>query len=206
MISPIGESQASDGLELELRRLEGVSFVSFGERQGATFVELSVAGPTDTNALRAAALRLALGYLEGPIVIDVVDPPPTSSSRRPELRVQLAVRGPAEGEESVEVHLAYRDRAVATDGIVGDQSSIVDAVLTGLHELGLPVPFETSVISDLSAELGDGTLVVLRDEATGDVRRGLATGRSPEEATARAVLNGLNRYLESRRIEEPSDA
>ena len=40
-----------------------------------------------------------------------------------------------------------------------------------------------------------GLLAVLRDTTTGELRRGVASGRAPADAAARAVLDALNRSL-----------
>jgi hypothetical protein len=189
----------SDSLELELRQLPGVSFVAFGERHGATLVELAASDDTDVDELRAEALRVVVGYLEGPVVIEVVDSPTAAADARAGrsgVRVQLILTLPGTAEGGAEVHLAHLDRRVAVHAGDGDRAWTAAAVLQGLAELGLAVPYAVDAIHALPTELGSGTLVALRDPLTGELRRGVATGRSPVEATARAVLSALNRYLQ----------
>jgi hypothetical protein len=57
------------------------------------------------------------------------------------------------------------------------------------------VPYVPVAAHGLSVELGAGCLVMLRDPATGELRRGLGSGASDAESTVKAVLNALNRYL-----------
>ena len=190
---------ASDALELELRQIPGVAFVAFGEDQGATLVEVGTAGPCDPDEVRAEVLRLAVGYIEGPVSVEMVGQPTASTdgSCSPSLRVRLSLTLVEPHRPVVELHLYHRGRNVRVEARAGDHSSVAEAVIAALADLGLPVPFRLVAVHALSPELGAGTLVVFHDPVTGQVRRGLATGTSGEESTARAVLNALNRYLQS---------
>jgi hypothetical protein len=181
-------------------------FVAFSEQQGATLVELGVAPPVDVDALRVEALRVALSYLEGPVVIDVVETQDRLVVARADLRVQLLLTLPVPGERRVEIHLAHQARRTTADAVTGDRLSVATAVIEGLGRLGLPVPFETVAAHALPPDLGSGALVVLRDRVTGQTRRGIAGGRSLEDSTARAVLNGLNRYLQATQVDRQTRA
>ena len=64
-----------DALELELRQLPGVSFVSFSEDEGTTFIELVVSPGTEQAKVRDEAARSAVNHLEGPAEIRVFSPP-----------------------------------------------------------------------------------------------------------------------------------
>lgn len=189
-----------DALELELRQLDGVTFVAFGERDGATLVELAAgasSGPA-AEVLRSDALRVALAHVEGPVVVEIYDGSPGAPvGRTSENRVQLLLTLPVDDSGAVEVHLARLDRRASAHAEGGHPAAVAEAVLVALGRLGLRVPFSLVGVHDLAPEMGAGTLVVLRDDLSGELRRGLAAGRTTAECAARAVLNALNRYLQS---------
>ena len=183
-------------LELELRKLHGVVLVSFGERDEATVIELLVEGDAAIEAVSSQARRLAESQIDGAVTVVVRNPErPAPGRRGSRHRVQLLAVAPLGGER-LEVHLAYRNKRVTSSCRAGDRVAVAGAVLDGLGKLGLGVPFEATAVHLLTGELGDGALVQLRHESLDGTRRGLAGGHREEEAIARAVLNGLNRYLE----------
>jgi hypothetical protein len=162
-----------DALELELRQLDGVGYVSFPERTARTVIGLGV-HPS-----------LALGQVQlHPVV------------RRSGMRVRLLLSLRQNGDDRVELHLAQGERRVVVEAEATDSVAVASQVLRALKDLGYSSPFVVDAVHDLSPELGSGSLVVLRHPLTGQRRRGLANGATSAEAHARAVLNALNRYLQ----------
>jgi hypothetical protein len=185
-----------DALELELRQLPGVSFVSFSEEEGATVIELVVGPGTEQNKVREEANRCAINHLEGPAKIRILLPPRNLEPASPGgERVQLVLVLPSDGGASIEVHLARGTQKYAARAVAGDTASVGRAVLDALRGLGAHAPYELVGFHALPPEWGAGLLAVLRDTTTGDLRRGVATGRAPADAAARAVLDALNRTL-----------
>ena len=60
------EVSTKDALELELRQLPGVWFVSFTEDDGTTLIELAVRPGTEQAKVRDEAARSAVNHLDGP--------------------------------------------------------------------------------------------------------------------------------------------
>jgi hypothetical protein len=187
-----------DRLELELRRLGGVLLVAFADREHATVIEMTVEPGTARDGLLAEASRLAESEIERPVVVEIVESHPVAVAEptRSRRRVQLLAVAPSRADDGLEVHLAHSGKRVVVGCDADDRVAVAEAVLNGLGELGLPVPFEPASVHLLTVELGNGALVILRDRRLGGTRRGLAGGYRIEEAIARAVLNGLNRYLQ----------
>src|SRR5688500_4720877 len=106
-----------DGLELELRRLPGVSFVGFDEHDGVLVVQLLAAGATDPEDLRERAAYLSRAHLDTPVVIEVDTGPlrvPT-----PGERVELLAVLPSPDGREIEVHLAYGGQRTIGRGDIG---------------------------------------------------------------------------------------
>jgi hypothetical protein len=185
-----------DQLELELRQLAGVTFVAFADRSGVTVIEVAAEAGSDTERLQAEATRLALAQVDGEVVVEMVDAVGAPAAPG-DGRVRLLVTLPVGAGRSVEVHLAHRGRRATVEAGSEDRLAVADAVIAGLAMLGLGVPYEPVAAHALSPDLGSGTLVILEDATTGQSRRGLASGRTPADSTARAVLNALNRVLQA---------
>jgi hypothetical protein len=187
---------SNDALELELRQLAGVRLVSIAGGRGPTLVEIAADPAADVEELRDEARSLVLGHIDGgDVSVQIVGTDPPSVPSRSDRRVRLLLTVPLAGEPFVAVHLAHRDRRAMVEAPVDDRLAVATAVIEGLRALGLAVRHEAASAHGLPDELGAGTLVVLRDPRTGLARRGLATGRDTADATARAVLNSLNRLL-----------
>lgn len=200
-----------DSLELALRQLPGVTLVAFGDRTGTTVVELSVESGADREMIRSEATHLAVTALSGAVLIELTgDAPPeapgvvtadATGSGGPaptasRLRVRLLAVVPDGEPGQVRMVLAHRGRQVSALAPVGDMAAVVRATIEALSELGLPAPFAPESVHVLGAEHGGGAIVALRQVGSSHIRRGLASGRSTEEAAARATLNALNRYLQ----------
>jgi hypothetical protein len=188
------DATAIDRLELELRQLGGVGFVAFAERSGAVHVELGVEPGADPALIRAEATRLTLGALDGEVVVElVVDGGGPSAPGRPRVRLLAVVELP--DRPVARLHLGYAERQVTVETSSTDRLAVARAVVAGLGELGFAVPYEPAAAHGLAEELGSGTLVILREPRTGEIRRGLAGGRGAADSTARSVLSALNRFL-----------
>jgi hypothetical protein len=191
----VDEATMNEALELELRQLPGVSFVSFSEDDGTTLIELVVTPSTEHATVRHLAARAAVNHLEGPAEVRVVTPPDDRVALGQGNRVGLLVVMPSDGASAIEVQL-YRGRErYTTRAVAGDTVAVGRAVLEALRGLGAQVTFDVVGFHALPPEWGAGVLAVLRDVRTGELRRGVANGVGPSDAAARAVLHALNRSL-----------
>lgn len=184
-----------DALELELRQLDGVSFVSFAEEDEATVIELVVNPGTEQARVRDEACRCAINHLDGPSKVKVIFPPRQQEAPSGEGRVKLMLLLPSDGGASIEVQLARGVQNFSSRAVAGDTASVGRAVLDALQGIGAHAPFDLVGFHALPSDWGAGLLVVLRDTTTGELRRGVASGRAPADAAARAVLDALNRTI-----------
>jgi hypothetical protein len=190
-----------EALELELRQLPGVLFVSFSQDEGITRIELLAAPSTEHAKVRDEAARAAVSHLDGPAEIRVLAPPdefappPDQAAPLPGDRVGLLVVPPGDGDAAFEVQLSRGGRRSASRATAGDTLAVGRAVLEALSGLGAIASYELVGIHALPSDWGAGLLAVLRDIRTGELRRGVANGRTPTDAAARAVLHALNRSL-----------
>jgi hypothetical protein len=185
----------NEALELELRQLPGVLFVSFSEADSTTYIELVATPPSEHANVRDEAARAAVNHLDGPAEIRVLAPPRNQAAPLPGDRVGLLVLPPGEGDAAVEVQLWRRGQSVASRAVAGDTQAVGRAVLEALRGLGAIASFDLMGFHALPSDWGAGLLAVLRDTRTGELRRGVANGLTPADAAARAVLHALNRSL-----------
>jgi hypothetical protein len=193
-----------DALELELRQVPGVSFVSFSDDGLPRYIELVVRAGTEHERVREEAARCVVNHLEGPTDIRVLDSPvpraepaPVPEPGGPQPRVQLTLVLPSDGGASIEVQLSRSGVRSSSRALAGDTAAVGRAVIDALRGLGAEAPYELIGFHALPSDWGAGVLAVLRDTSTGELRRGIASGRAPADAAARAVLDALNRFLES---------
>jgi len=185
-----------DALELELRQLPGVSFVSFSGEEGEMFIELVVTSSTEHSKVRDEAARCVAAHLESQAEIRIYSPPPAEVVLPPsEGRVRLALVLPSDGGATIEVQLSRGAQNFVSRAVAGDTGAVGRAVLEAVRGLGAHAPYEVVSFHALPADWGAGVLAILRDPATGEVRRGVASGRAPADAAARAVLDALNRLI-----------
>ncbi len=92
-----------DALELELRQLPGVWFVSFAEDEGTTVIELAVRAGTEQAKVRDEAARSAVNHLDGPAEVRVFQPPREQLLSPRGERVRLVLVLPSDGGASIEV-------------------------------------------------------------------------------------------------------
>ena len=182
-----------EALELELRQLDGVTFVAITEEERSVRIELFADGSTATESLREEALRLAHSHLDRPASVAFIE---SGVSRSLPGRVKVVVVLPWPERGEVEIHLAWGHHRVSVTAPAGDLVAVGRATIQGLKQLGLEVPFEVATIKSLGLDVGGGSLVVLTARDGGELRRGVASGRSSEESAVRAALHALNRFLE----------
>jgi len=182
-----------EALELELRQLDGVTFVAVTEQEGSVLIELFTDNSVSKESLREEALRLARSHLDQPAVIEF-----TETGRAPEgpgrVKVVVVLPWPERGE--VEIHLAWGHHRVSVSATAGDLTAVSRATLDGLEKLKFEIPFEVTAAKTLGLDVGGGSLVVLQARDGAELRRGIAGGRSSEESAVRATLHALNRFLE----------
>ncbi|MGC8627233.1 MAG: hypothetical protein ACP5VR_06675 [Acidimicrobiales bacterium] len=184
-----------DALELELRQLPGVSFVALADRDGTTFIEILAGQGADLGRLREEAARCAAHHLDGPADFRVLEQPRHRALPTRGARVKLTLALSEDGGPTVEVQLSRGSRHCVRHATAGDTASVGKAVIDGLRVLGAHAPFEVVGLHALPSDWGAGLVAVLRDTATGELRRGVASGPAPADAAARAVLAALNRSL-----------
>ena len=190
-----GEVSTKDALELELRQLPGVWFVSFTEDEGTTVIELAVRPGAEQAKVRDEAARSAVNHLDGPSEIRVLQPPREQLLSPRGERVRLVLVLPSDGGASIEVQLARGPQHYASRALAGDTTSVGRAVIEALRGVGAHAPFDVVGFHALPSDWGAGLLAVLRDTTTGELRRGVASGRAPADAAARAVLDAVNRSI-----------
>jgi hypothetical protein len=206
-----------DELELELRQLPGVGFMGAVETPGGLVIQLGIEPLVDQDWVLGEARRLAELHVAGSIRIELTVlgsgapatdfiAEPARSVRRG--RVQLLVVLPWPDRQEVEVHLAHEGRRTVGRAPSGGLEQVAVATLRALHALGRPAPFQVRAAARLDllapAQMVPGADVVGvaldvdpdAAERTVTPRYGASAGRTPEEATARATLHALNRYLE----------
>jgi hypothetical protein len=81
---------------------------------------------------------------------------------------------------------------------VGQAAAVVQATVDALERLGWSVPFTVRSAVRLAFGVDGAVAVVL--QGAGAERLGLSRAVTPEEATAKATLQALNRYLDDPRL------
>ena len=179
-----------DLLELELRRLPHVAFVGFQERSDALLVQVVALANPDPTLLRSAAERACRAHLDRAFVVELAGG--TRPSRIRLLDVQL--RRDVDDDVEVEVHLGYEGVHTVGRARGGDPTAAAVATFEALQRLGAKVPFQVEAAALFEHVLGEGVMLVLGSEQSGQ-RYGVAAGASIEQAAVRATLHALNRYL-----------
>jgi len=220
----VTEGWIVDDLELELRKLPGVSAAGFDEQEDILLIQLHVRDDVDDpqQSIPLAAARIAARYSHRPVALEVVRWRPSTSNvvapepgpmppaeadnirairdDRTEARARLlAVLAFPETDE-LEVHLIHDGRrtigrAPASRGLVGAVEATIDAI----RELGAgidPHPKWARAVAD-AGEDRTVVAVALEGALNGDalLDYGLAAGASPIDAAARSTLDALNRRL-----------
>jgi hypothetical protein len=185
-----------DELELELRKRSGVVAVAFVETDDMLVIEVQSA-PDAPDDLPRAVTDVAVEHTGGTVAVEVVrwgDGGPFEREAR--LRFvdvgtdppsgTVLVRLAREAEESV-------GRAPTEHGLLGAVEATVYAVRAFLPELPF-LPGWARTIETLPDRRFLVVASVTNPEAR-DHRRGVAEGKTPIEAAARATLAALNRTV-----------
>lgn len=189
-----------DLLELELRRLPHVAFVGFTDRSDTLVVQVLALANPDPGTLRNQAERACRAHLDRSFVVEIAGG--TRPSRIRLLDVQLvAPEAPTDGAAAagvatvdVEVRLGYEGMCTVGRARGADPTAAAAATFEALEALGADVPFEVEAAALFEHVLGEGVMVVLGSQHSGQ-RYGVAAGASVEQAAVRATLHALNRYL-----------
>lgn len=182
-----------DLLELELRRLPNVAYVGFTDRPDTLVVQVLALATPDPGALRIQAERACRAHLERPFVVEIA-----GGSRPSRIRL-LDVQLVKEEEVQVEVRLGYEGMCTVGRARGNDPTAAASATFEALQALGADVPFQVEAAALFEHVLGEGVMLVLGSEHSGQ-RYGVAAGASIEQAAVRATLHALNRYLSTQTL------
>ena len=177
-----------DTLELELRRVAGVVYVGFDNREDVLTVQVFATSTTDTALLRARINQICATHTRSQIIIEIEGP------TRPSRVRLLDVRRSHHEDDAVEVHLAFGGMRTVGRDEATDPYAVANATVQALEKLGAEVAFEVSAAAVFDQEGDKGVVLVLSSSGAGP-RYGVATADTVEQAAARATLHALNRYL-----------
>lgn len=185
-----------DQLELELRRLPGVTFVGLVERADALVVQLFVVDVPEPG-LAGKAEQLCSTHLDVACLVEVA-----GGVRTPRVRLTGVEREEEEGGPMVKVHLTHAGvHAFGRERGVGPVPAAT-ATIEALVRLGADVPFEVRVAGRLDDETGS-VMLVLGSDRSGELY-GMAAAPTVEQASVRATLHALNRHLADQTFVPPS--
>ncbi len=184
-----------DLLELDLRRLPNVAFVGFHERTDTLVVQVLALASPDPSTLRHQAERSCRAHLDRPFVVEIAGG--TRPSRIRLLDVHLVDRD-AE-PVAIEVHLGFEGVRTVGRANGDDPTAAAAATFDALQRLGAKVPFQVEAAALFEHVLGEGVMIVLGSEQSGQ-RYGVAAGTNVEQAAVRATLHALNRYLSTQTL------
>ncbi len=178
---------ALDLFELELRRLEGVVFVGFVEREDTLVVQLLMAPGADRSRVKEQAVELATTHADRPVVVDVV-----GEQRGMRVRILNIAAGE---DDKIEVELAHNGKTAMARGDGSSPFGVASTTVEALTALGADVPFAVEQAAIFEQEEREGVMVVLaRAGSTGSLY-GAAAAESMQAAAVRATLHALNRHL-----------
>jgi hypothetical protein len=206
-----------DALELDLRKIDGVTGVGFDIEDGRLLVDVLVAGGVQPPVgLRTMAEERCRAHTDSPYVVAInglradLDAGPGAAASGAEGtgsayggrpgRVRIDSIRPwvssSEDLAEVEVVLVVRGRQGRGRGR-RDVAGVTDATIQALRALDIHVPFRAKASEAPLPETRSHAVVVLLEGTEGDGRLyGVARAEQPEEAAARATLHALNRWLE----------
>lgn len=215
-----------DQLELELRRLPGVTGVGLISDNEGLVVYVSAEGQAaDRSALRRTIAQQIRGLVDGPIAIEIdhvmapvkstarttdaadleqepsapQGPEPAEAARPPRVRLaDVEIEGYT---SDVVVRLTHAGRQAVGRGEAGSPADAARATMRALNALGASVPFTVHAMSSPVGESDDQAVVVMlasNDEA--GHRYGIARASTIEEAACRATLHALNRWLSAQDV------
>jgi hypothetical protein len=207
-----------DNLELELRKIEGVTGVGFDVEDGRLLVDVLVAGGLQPAAgLRTLAEERCRAHTDIPYIVAInglrpaldgdAGGPATSAEgstaaamggRPSRVRIDSIRPWISSGDDlaEVEVVLVVRGRQGRGRGR-RDVAGVTNATIQALRSLDIEIPFQAKASEAPLPESTSHAVVVLLEGTEGGGRLyGVARAEEPEEAAARATLHALNRWLE----------
>jgi hypothetical protein len=190
------DTRSLDQLELELRRLPGVSGVGFSDEEDILVVHVhaDVRKAGGQSELRHQVVQHARTMIDGAMAVEVRDAG-ESVSAADRGRVQLVSVRVERFTQEMEVHLSHRGHHTVGRATAGSPESAVGATLQALTQLGADLPFRVeAAAAPLNGE-HQAVIVILDADDDQGTRYGVARGATIEEAAARATLHALNRYL-----------
>ena len=191
-----------DQLELELRRLPGVTGIGLSAAAGDDSLVihvLAVEASPGREELRRMVAQQARGLVSRPLAIEieyepqaVADPP--DRAMRPG-RVQLVEVEVEDHTLDVVVRLAHGGRRAVGRGGAGSPVDAAEATMRALAALGAEVPFKVEASAAPVGEDDQAVVVMFQPVDDDEHRYGVARASSMEEAACRATLHALNRWL-----------
>ena len=186
-------------LELELRRLVGVTAVAFAVSPEGVAATLTLLPGAHADEVREEARQRLQYYTDAPATIEVVALGETAHDEvlpagRQRVKV-IEVRTDA-ATRVVEVRLGWRGREAVGSSPAANLTDAVRATVAALMELGADVPFRLESATLLRRGAEPPVLVVFRPDGGGHVRMGVAQGTTADESACRATMHALNRHLE----------
>ena len=200
-------TDATDVLEIAVRRLPDVGAVAIDRDAGVVQVVTAPVPPTDAQSrqgagrdLAARVVDLATSLLDGTVAVEILrggpgvggaTAPPFGAAPATEVEL-LAVTSTIDTQE-IEVHLRRRDvrtigRAPAAHGLAGG----VEATVAALEGLSVPVTVELDWARTVETTSHRRFVVaVAMSDEHGQHRYGLAEGGTPVAAAARAALDAI---------------
>jgi hypothetical protein len=177
-----------DGLELELRQVPGVAFVSVHDHDdGTPRIQAVAESAAKTPAVRDQVDEILAARLSSPAKVEFVSPP----------RERVEVVGVFADGDRVVVALRHGERTIRAKSRSAEAADIVEATLAALAELGADVPFRFEAAAAFEHADSSGYLVMLDSHNGIGPRYGVARGPEEGVAMVRATLSALNRHLDT---------
>ena len=192
-------NEAFDQLELELRRLPGVTGIGFSTDADSLVIHV-MAAPAggDREDLRRQVAQQARALVSRPMAIEIEfeehTAPVGERVARPG-RVQLLEVEVEDHTLDVVVRLAHGGRRAVGRGGAGSPVDAAQATMRALAALGAEVPFKVEASAAPVGPEDQAVVVMFHPEQDEDQRYGVARGSTLEEAACRATLHALNRWL-----------
>ena len=186
-------------LELELRRLVGVTAVAFAVAPEGVVATLTLLPGAHADEVREEARQRLQYYSDSPSTVEVVALGDTvhdeaAATGRQRVKV-IDVRTDAP-TRVVEVRLGWKGREAVGSSPASNLADAVRATVAALTELGADIPFRLESATLLRRGTDSPVLVVFRPQGGGQLRMGVAQGATADESACRATMHALNRHLE----------
>ncbi|MDE3044170.1 MAG: hypothetical protein KGJ10_05025 [Acidobacteriota bacterium] len=191
-------SRSDEDFELELRSIPSVVAVSVerDELGAANVVTLHDAGTQLARTETLARQVLSFYYPQAKLIIEPIALSAQMNHRPPRVIIERADVTP--GDAGAEVRLTCNGATGTGRAGSGPLIGGAQATLDALRDLGMEVPYSLMSASAVPLSNSWPVIVVLRSNVSRAELMGIA--HAPDEiwSAARATLNALNRYLDSR--------